>query len=144
LPFFFRTFGAAEFEAADLIRASRFLYPEEELKVRRIEYASPGIKDVAGFGAIVGHLKDFTQFLVQHWGSRNQRKLLEEEQQLKNDALRIQNARNFVSLAKDVGVSDGELRRLVGFVDEKQEALVRLVVEGKIQSATILDEGKQE
>src|SRR5262245_14022291 len=43
----------------DLTRISGFLYPQEKLEVRRIQYGSEGFKDLAGLGEIVGHIKDF-------------------------------------------------------------------------------------
>jgi hypothetical protein len=145
-PFLFQALTTAYFQTtADPGQMSRLIYPDEELKVRRIEYSSPGYKDLAGFGEIVGHLKDFILKIIEHFSSRRGRNLEDEEQELKNQALRIQNARDFVSLAKECGFEESEVRRLVYLVDEKQTSLVRLVGEGKIQKVLMLDEaGSQE
>jgi hypothetical protein len=124
-----------------LLHATRFVFAEEELKVRRIEYASPGYKDLAGFGEIVGHVKDFTLRIIEHFNSRRRRELLDEEQELKNQALRIRNAREYVGLARECGYDETELRRIIRYVDDKQEPLIRLVSEGKIQNVLMLDEG---
>jgi hypothetical protein len=139
--------AGSSFTITDPAQISRLIAPEEELKVRRIDYASPGLKDLAGLGDIVGHVKDFTLKLIEHFSSRRKRELLDEEQKLKNEALRIQNARNFINLMEELGLDELERRRLVGYVDEKQEPLIRLVAEGKIQNVLMLDEqhsGKRE
>jgi len=120
----------------------RLVYPHEELKVRRVEYASPGFKDLAGFGDIVGHVKDFTVKMIEYFGSRKNRNLMDEEQELKNQSLRIKNAREFVGLAKECGFEESELRKIVLAVDEKQDPLVALVESGKIQDARMLEEPK--
>jgi hypothetical protein len=69
-------------KSKDLRKLSTLLYPQEQLKVSRIEYNSPGIKDIAGLGEIVGHVKDF---ILRIWElgiiARRQRKLENEERE---------------------------------------------------------------
>ena len=43
----------------ELSKSPRLFYPEERLYVRRVNYGSKGIKDLAGVGEIIGHVKDF-------------------------------------------------------------------------------------
>ena len=123
-----------------LAKLSSIVYPHEELKVRRIEYASPGFKDLAGLGEIVGHIKDFTLRFIEFFGSRKERELKNQEIELKNQSLRIENAQKFVSLAKECGFEQYELRKLVYLVDEKQEPLISLIVDGKLQNVKMLDD----
>jgi hypothetical protein len=124
----------------DPSRLQTLVLPHEELKVRRIEYASPGFKDLAGLGDIVGHVKDFTLELIKHFSTRTNRNLKDEEQEIHNQALRIQNARSFVALAKECGFEDAEMRKLVLGVDSKQGPLIQLIENGKIQDVKMLDE----
>jgi len=80
------------------------LYPDEELEIRRIEYGSPGFKDLAGLGDIVGHIMEFIFRLIEHRSRREKRKL-------ENDRLRIENAREFVQLAKECGYTEADIRK---------------------------------
>lgn len=127
-------------EPEQLQRISKLIYPNEQLVVRRIKYGSEGIKDLAGFGEIVGHLKDFIQFIIDKISTTRQRRLenderelRNEEQRIKNQALRIENARNFVSLAKESGYSEIEIREMTNWVDDKQEVFLPLIEQGKIK-----------
>lgn len=113
--------------------------PAEKLAIRRIEYASPGITDLAGVGAIIGHIKDFVTTLINRHDSKRRRQLDDEHAELENDQLRIQNAREFVSLARDLDFSPLELRRLISYVDERQEIVDDLIIEKKILGVRILD-----
>ena len=102
------------------------------LSVRRIRYESPGIVDLAGLGAIVGHLKDFVIRLVERRDARRQRELADEKAEIENERLRIENARQFVALAKEIGYSDLEIRQLAGTVDQRQGLLLPLVNQRKL------------
>ncbi|MCA9306425.1 MAG: hypothetical protein KDA16_07820 [Phycisphaerales bacterium] len=122
---------------------ARLLLPQEELLVRRIEYASPGFKDLAGLGEIVGHIKDFTLRLIEHFSSRKSRNLNNEEHEIRNQSLRIQNARDFVALVKECGYDESEVRQIVNGVDDTQDSLIRLISNGKLQNVQMLDEPDQ-
>lgn len=119
---------------------SKLVYPNEELRIRRIEYASPGLKDLVGFGEIVGHIKDFTVFLIEHFSNKKKRNLDLKEQELDIEAKRIENARNFVSLAKECGFEQTELRKLVNLVDEKQQPMIEIISKDKLTKAVIVEE----
>ncbi len=127
----------------ELSRLSRLVYPNEQFQVQRIEYASPGLKDLVGLGEITGHVKDFIIALLDRWLNRRQRKLENDERVLRNDQLRIENARQFVQLAREVGYSDQELRTLIRWVDDRQETFIHLIEEGKIKKAYLLSEEKE-
>jgi len=127
----------------DLIRISNFLYPQEKLEVQRIQYGSEGFKDLAGIGEIVGHIKDFILKLIEHKSAKRQRELENEEKEIRNQQLRIENARSFVALAKECGYSEPEIRSLVHFVDDRQQTLVDLIDTDKIRSVRLLNDNER-
>src|SRR4051812_21075906 len=45
------------------------------LRVVRLQYASPGVQDLAGIGVIVGHIKDLVLRLIDLATSRKERRL---------------------------------------------------------------------
>lgn len=117
--------------------------PSERLTVVRVQYGSPGIADLAGIGTIVGHIKDFITDLINRQDSRRHRELEDERAALENDRLRIQNAADFVALAKELGFTPLDLRRMTLQVDERQEVLKRLIDEKKLRDVTMLDDGQE-
>lgn len=121
---------------AQLSRLSRLFAPEERLEVRRIRYASPGFSDLAGVGVVIGHIKEFILKLVERRDSRRQRELNEERASLENDRIRLENARSFVALGRDLGYSESDLRFLMAHVDRKQEPLIRLIEQQKLQGVS--------
>jgi hypothetical protein len=85
------------FSNKDLRGLDSLFYPEEKVKVRRVRYESPGLKDIAGVGEIVGHVKDFVLAVINLCVDRQKRKHKNEERSLKNDQLRIENAANLLN-----------------------------------------------
>src|SRR6185295_12609251 len=84
-------YSSVRANADDLEQLVKAIYPGEELRVRRIEFASPGLKDLVGLGEIVKQLRQFVQFLIT----------LPQEHQRRRaeiDAARIENARKFAQL----------------------------------------------
>ncbi len=135
--------GWIEAPPLDVNRLSRLcdvLAPGLQLQARRIEYASPGIKDLVGAGEVVGHIKDFIVFLVEHLRSRKARQLENEEHRLRNDAMRLENAHRFIAMKREFDLTPSEMRRLQMWVDDRQQPLAALVTDGKIRGATILEE----
>lgn len=122
-------------------RASELLEPEERLVVQRVLYGSPGIKDLAGVGEIVGHVKDLLVHLIEHWSTRRQRSLENERRELENQQLQVEIAKQFVGLAQELGYTKKEMRQLVSTVVLEQRPLVRLVAAGKITSADTINNG---
>lgn len=119
-----------------LSRLSRLFEPEERLEIRQIRYASPGYSDLAGLGSVIGHIKDFVIKLLERHDSRRKRELDEERAALENDRIRLENARNFVALARDLGYSDTDVRLLMAHVDKKQEPLIQLVERQKLRGVS--------
>lgn len=118
---------------------SELLEPQERLIVQRVLYGSPGIKDLAGIGEIVGHVKDLLVRLIEHWSTRRQRSLENERRELENQQLQVEIAKQFVGLAQELGYTKREMRQLVASVVLEQRPLVQLVTAGKITSAETID-----
>ena len=51
---------------------------------------------------------------------------------MENERIRIENARNFVALGRDLGYTEPEIRRLAVYVDDKQEPIVHLIDQEKL------------
>jgi hypothetical protein len=126
-------------------------FPHAELEVCQIHYSSPGFTDLAGMGTVIGHIKDFLLRLIDYRLS-SRRRILEEDQMaaentkknleneaimLKNVQLRLENARQFLELAKANGFTEEEIKKLIPPIDQAQETLVRLVSEGRIQTVEL-------
>ncbi len=56
--------------------------------------------------------------------------------------MRIQNARSFVALGRELGFSEAEIRNLVAHVDEKQETLTKLVDQKKLTGVSLVGDGQ--
>jgi len=116
------------------------LEPSERLIVRRLIYGSPGIKDLAGIGEIIGHLKDFLQFGIEHWSGRRKRSLEDDHQELENRKLEIELAKGYVELADSLGYSAQEKRQLIAAVVFEQRPIISLISSNKIISAEMADD----
>lgn len=79
-------------------RVDLYLSKREKLKISKINYGSPGIADLAGVGAIVGHLKDFFLQLISLKVTTKQRDLENEERALRNDLLRVEKQEKLMEL----------------------------------------------
>lgn len=119
-----------------------FLEPSERLEVRKLSYASPGVSDLAGVGTIIGHLKDFVLKLIERRDAKRQRDMNVEKTAVEIEAMRIENARNFVALGRDLGFSKLEMRKLISHADDKQEVLINLIEQKKLTGVSIV--GKKE
>jgi hypothetical protein len=140
-PWEFGFFGPSlpTLDEPHLTRISQVLEPDERLHVRRISYASPGSIDLVGIGAVVGHIKDLVLKLIERHDSKRHRELSDEREALDNERLRLENARTFVALARDLGYSDVEVRRLVSHVDNKQQLLVEAIDDDKLRGISDLN-----
>ena len=96
-----------------------------------MSYAPPGASDLAGIGVIVGHVKDFMIKLIDRHDTRRQRELNDERAAVEIERMRIENARSFVALGRELGFSESEMRKLAAHVDDKQEELIKLVDQKK-------------
>jgi hypothetical protein len=130
-------------DSQEMLRTVRSLYPEHGLEIRRIQYSSPGFADVAGIGVVIGHIKEFLQFLLTYRQERrgHQLRIAHYEEDL--TAKRIENARRFVALAQECGYDKSELRRLIHMVDDRQEIFVNQIEQEKVRAVHFLDEGNE-
>jgi hypothetical protein len=140
-PLEFGLFAASlpPLDDAHLARVSQVLEPDERLHVRRVSYASPGSIDLVGIGAVVGHIKDFMLKPIERHDSKRHRELSDEREELDNERLRLENARTFVALARDLGYTEVEVRRLVSYVDDKQQFFVQVIDDDKLRGVSELD-----
>ena len=129
-----------DFTYSELHQIHRYITEDEQLKIRRLEYASPGSSDLAGIGAIVGHVKDFTLRLIEHRDAKSQREANVAKTEAKTEGIRIDNARKFLELERDRFLTELQKRKLMNYVDEKAQLLDGLVDEGKITGALIVDD----
>ena len=67
-------------------------------------------KDCAGFGEVVGHIKELLLFLL----NRRSRSLDNEKKSLQNERLGLENAAILAEMAKQVGCSEEQIRLLIG------------------------------
>jgi len=134
---------------SDLIRIVVDLLPNDRANVRRIQYASPGLTDIAGVGVIVGHIKEFLIRAIEFGApSERLRRQLEnikrgmeiEELETKRQADRLQNAKAMIDIAERLSYSESEITKLVSWVDERQETFIRLAAQGKLRGVRLLDE----
>lgn len=133
----FRSRAPLPIDEHQVSQLAHLLEPDERLQVRRFRYSSPGFTDLAGIGTVVGHLKDFVVRLIERRDTQRQRALNDERTALENDRIRMENARQFVALGRDLGYSETELRMLAFHIDSKQDTLIRLIDQQKIR--TIFD-----
>jgi hypothetical protein len=124
---------------SDLSSLANYFEPDEYLQVCRVQYASPGSIDLAGLGAVVGHVKDLLVRLIELASERKKHELENESIELDNQKKRIENARLLVQLAKDIGYTDAEMRILTASVDNRQKPLLDLVEAQQILSAKLLE-----
>src|SRR6266851_4377807 len=79
MPSPFLPLASTVFDVSALWRLRDYLEPDEKLEIRRLEYASPGVSDLAGIGVIVGHVKDFVNKLIDRRDAQRQRELNDEK-----------------------------------------------------------------
>lgn len=142
MPGPFLPLSSVQFDVSQLSRLREYLEPDERLEVRRLSYSSPGASDLAGIGVIVGHVKDFVIKLIDRHDSQRQRELSDERTAVEIERLRIENARNFVALGRELGFSEVEMRKLVAHVDDKQEVLIQLIDQKKLTGVSLVGDGQ--
>ena len=116
------------------------LYPEAPLRVSKIQYGSRGSIDLLGVSEALGHIKDLILKPLDYIMTRRQRELENKGRELKNEEtelglqrLRIQNATDFVRLAKEMGYSKAQIRRLANFSDLRQATFINHIKTNKIR-----------
>ena len=116
-------------------------------RVKRINYSSPGVTDIAGVGEIIGHIKDLILRVLEMCLNREHQKEVARKLKLENDKSEIQMAQvrleaidQFIDVARKAGFTKTQVRSALQSVDGKVELLVSLVQQGKITSIELVDE----
>jgi len=125
----------------DVRQFSSLYFPDNALRISRIQYGSPGSKDFLGIAGVLKQVRIFIQFLI---GLRQN----QEKQNLNNAAQRIQNARDFVKLRVESSRANLEIDKmdnigLAAIVDDNTRTILRLVQEEKITSSIMLESSEQ-
>jgi hypothetical protein len=122
----------------DLQSWSVLVGPRERLIVRRLRFESPGITDLIGIGKIVESIRKFIQFLIERNDNALGRELDEERKSLKNDAMLLENIKQFIEIQKMLG-SEVDPRGPIRLVGKRQRILKKEIDAGKIESVSIED-----
>jgi hypothetical protein len=77
--------------------------------------AGPNIKDIAGLGEVVGHVKDFLLKIIETWTAR-------EERRLRNESLRLKNTSKFLALSKRYHLTPEQLIHYENLVNSPPRA----------------------
>jgi hypothetical protein len=93
----------------------------EPLRVIKEKYGSPGFKDIAGAGEIIGHIKEVLFKVIDIYVNKKKRKLETEKSELENERIKIANekARIEVEMYKlDETIKAYEIYKTLGFSDK--------------------------
>ncbi|MBM4146789.1 MAG: hypothetical protein FJ240_11055 [Nitrospira sp.] len=140
IPFFPYSTTIIPADTEALSRLTSYYYPDEELELRKIIYGSPGFTDLTGIGEAVGHVKDFVLKIIEHFINKKQRNLENEERELRNQKLRLENAREFIKILREGGYTEAEIRKMTNWVDERQDTYIVLVDSGKLKKVYLKEE----
>lgn len=113
-------------------RLVEVLEPFEQLQVFAIRFGSEGFQDFTGLGSAIGHVKDLVIKLIEVAIGQRKRRLEEDGIELENHAKRLKIARDHIEIARDLGYSEMEIRKMIYWIDERQLVLVKLAQEGKL------------
>jgi hypothetical protein len=117
-------------DAGNLERSFAVLEKNERLQVRRLRFASPGNSDLSGIGQAMGHVKDIVLKLIDVRVCNDERniknQILEEERQ----AAALKNLREKISILKDLGYTESEMRAIIASSDPAIEKLTALINRG--------------
>mmetsp|Transcript_23602 Transcript_23602/g.41810 ORF Transcript_23602/g.41810 Transcript_23602/m.41810 type:complete len:173 (-) Transcript_23602:191-709(-) len=124
---------------ADSLSLGRLRKHNATLNVRRIEYASPGFTDLAGFGAILSEIRQFLEFLITHIGERKQRQLDLEHQQvdLEHKKLELQKTKLEVINALETSNLNQSAAKLVEIQDVT--VLIEAIEDGRLTKVELVD-----
>jgi hypothetical protein len=92
----------------------RYPFSIPTLKVKRIEFASPGFTDLAGIAAAIREVREFMQFVIQHMSGKEDRSLDREDRRLSLAQKRVDLLRAVADLERDHPGRYIEMSRLFG------------------------------
>lgn len=123
-------------DATNLDRSFTVIEDSERLKVRRLQFASPGHTDLSGIGQAMGHVKDIVSKLIDIRVNSKERKLNNEilEEECRSAALR--NLREQISILKELGYTEAEVRAIVASSNPSLEKLSQFANCGMLTAIT--------
>jgi hypothetical protein len=86
------------------------------------------IKDIAGLGELAGHIKDLIVKIIEHRSHR-------VERHLRNERLRLQNARTFLQMASDFNMTPKDLKSCIHLANQPN-----LIVGNQFYALSIADD----
>jgi hypothetical protein len=110
----------------------------QHLDVVAVRFGSSGIADFAGFGEIVGHVKDFVLRIIE---MRRGKELAQEELRER----RIENAKSFLDVyerARDLDLSPHQREALVANIDGAQGLFLDMVDKGQVTGVELVTGGE--
>lgn len=113
-------------DASNLDRSFTVLEDSERLQVRRLQFASPGHTDLSGLGQAMGHVKDIVSKLIDVRVNAEERKIRNEILEEERHSAALRNLREQISILKELGYSEAEVRAIVASLDPAVEKLVQL------------------
>ena len=123
-------------DVEDITRSFGVLESSERLKVRRLEFASPGHTDLSGLGQAMGHVKDIVAKLIDVRVGSEERQIKNEILEEDRKAAALRNLREQISILKELGYTEVEIRAIVASSNPAVEKLVQLTSRGLITSVT--------
>lgn len=129
-------FGHTPIDPSKFREAAALLHADEQLTVRRCEYASPGATDFTGIGQALGHVKDVVLKCVDVWINRDERKIKNQILEQERDAAALKNVRERLSVLKELGYTDSQCRQILAEVSPAVAKLEALAQRGLITNAS--------
>jgi hypothetical protein len=111
-----------------------------DLRVTRVEFASPGFTDIAGLAAIVHEIREFVQFCIEHCASREDRKLARDIKRLEIAKLRLDLLKEFearrIESPRSLPSGAAELLGLSKMEVPDIDPLLEAVLDGRLTGAS--------
>jgi hypothetical protein len=116
------------------------------IRVRTIQYGSPGFTDLVGLGALTKELREFLQFLILHFREREDRKLTREERRIQITRARLDLMEKLMEIRKS-GSRDGLLERSASsseFLElPKFDEIALAITEGRLTDVLEIDDDEK-
>jgi len=149
----------------DLLKLSNYIYPEEELRLHRFEYASPGFVEVIGeflplisFAMIIHAITLVIKFMEMRtnrdrlkWEKEKARQKEERDKlekriaeckdrlsSIEKQLHQLPNNSEIIQKCKKLGMPELEIRELKSWLAQRVNNLKEMVSDGKIISANIM------
>lgn len=111
----------------------------DDLELLSVRYSSPGLADLAGMGAAIGHVKDFLLKLIEIRRSARSQQI--GDAILREDLIkrRLENLERFVGLVDRHNLDPYQRSVIVSHVWDNEIPLYSLVDRGLITDASVVD-----